>query len=212
MCSQATRGKRKHKTSFLPFTIQCIQRETDAGTICSSLIAIFCWLSRWQLYWALCVDVYYLHTFLFAATLIGYDSHNKLVRNDYQISIAHVAIYLMIFKAHMNILLFIKVKIVELIKWSYRCPQSCWLFMFHHNLHGCGIDNLLVQNPQTLNPKPSYTMSFQLQLTLDNKATAFGGICKMCMFTPFAYPIIIKYWLWCFHWHNLWFCFIFGLV
>ena len=36
-----------------------------------------------------------------------------------------VAIFFIVFEAHLNVLLLIKVKIVVLIKWSYRYPDLC---------------------------------------------------------------------------------------
>ena len=51
----------------------------------------------------------------------------QLVRDNCQFQIVAVDICLIIFSAHMNIFI-IKVKILELIKWSYRWPQLCWLF------------------------------------------------------------------------------------
>ena len=38
---------------------------------------------------------------------------------------AKIVIFIIIFGAHMNILIIIKVKILVLINWSYRSPQLC---------------------------------------------------------------------------------------
>ena len=52
-----------------------------------------------------------------------------------------VTICLIIFGAHIDILFIIEVKIVMLIKWSYRSPQSCsllnleWSVYFEHAVH-----------------------------------------------------------------------------
>ena len=52
-----------------------------------------------------------------------------------------VAIFLIIFWAHMNIFYIVKVKILVLIKWYIGPPQSCWLLNlewwtnFEHIIH-----------------------------------------------------------------------------
>ena len=72
------------------------------------------------------VDVCYLDTFLFAPTSRMIWNKQSL-RDHLQIQITPVVVRLTIFGAHMNILFIIKVKILVLIKWSYRSPQSRWL-------------------------------------------------------------------------------------
>ena len=50
----------------------------------------------------------------------------------------YASICLIVFAARMNILFIIKVKILMLVRWSYRSPQSCellnlaWLAFFEH--------------------------------------------------------------------------------
>ena len=46
----------------------------------------------------------------------------QLVQDDLEIQIMHVTICLIIFGAHMKSLSIIKVKILLIIKWSYRSP------------------------------------------------------------------------------------------
>ena len=50
-----------------------------------------------------------------------------LVRDDQQIQTKVVATSLIIFGTHTNIVFIIKVKILVLIKCSYKFSQSCWL-------------------------------------------------------------------------------------
>jgi cytochrome b subunit of formate dehydrogenase len=58
-------------------------------------------------------------------TLYASDIRNtQFVQDDCQFQIICVAICLMIFGAHMHILFNIKVKILKLIKWSYRSPHT----------------------------------------------------------------------------------------
>ena len=50
--------------------------------------------------------------------------NTRLVQDGYQIQIEAAATFLVIFEAHMINLLIIKVKILVLIKWSYRSSPS----------------------------------------------------------------------------------------
>ena len=55
--------------------------------------------------------------------LLGYESQDQWVHNG-QLTLAEVVVaLLMIFKAHMNIFIIVKVTILMLIKWSYRSPN-----------------------------------------------------------------------------------------
>ena len=49
----------------------------------------------------------------------------QLVQNGQQIQIEAEATFLIIFRAHINTLFIIKIKILVHIKWSYRSPQLC---------------------------------------------------------------------------------------
>ena len=51
----------------------------------------------------------------------------QIVRNFHQFQIGSLAIWLLIYGIHMNILVIMKVKILKLIKWSHRSSQACWL-------------------------------------------------------------------------------------
>ena len=51
-------------------------------------------------------------------------SMSTLVQDEYQIQIMLETICFIIFGAHMNILLNVKVEILVLIKWSYRPPPN----------------------------------------------------------------------------------------
>lgn len=56
------------------------------------------------------------------ALLVGCETCH-VVRNDFQLHIVFVAILLIIDESSINILFTIKMKILELIKWSYRSAQ-----------------------------------------------------------------------------------------
>jgi hypothetical protein len=59
--------------------------------------------------------------------LLGFEN-TQLVRDRYWIQTEAIATFLMVFGAHVNIFINIKVKILVLIKWSYRSPKSLyWL-------------------------------------------------------------------------------------
>ena len=58
--------------------------------------------------------------------LVGYETHNYWKMNS-KFKLCRIAIWLIIFGGHMNILFIIKVKVLTLIKWSYNSPQSCGL-------------------------------------------------------------------------------------
>ena len=54
--------------------------------------------------------------------------NTQLARDCSQFQIVSVAMSLIIYGAHMNVLFIIKVKLPELINSSYRSPQLCWLW------------------------------------------------------------------------------------
>lgn len=45
------------------------------------------------------------------------------IANDYQIQIMHVVTFFIIFEVGMNILFIVKVRILRVIKWSYKSPK-----------------------------------------------------------------------------------------
>ena len=49
--------------------------------------------------------------------------NTQSMRDDCQLQIIYIEIFLVIFEARMIILFIIKVKIIELTKWSYRSPK-----------------------------------------------------------------------------------------
>ena len=49
--------------------------------------------------------------------------NTRLVRDDQQVQIETVAIFLIIFGTRMNIFLLVKVNILFLLEWYYRCPD-----------------------------------------------------------------------------------------
>ena len=62
--------------------------------------------------------------FLTIPLLLGYEICDLYEMVSTSKSIEVIATIFIIFGAHMNILLFIKVKILKLIKWSYRFPTN----------------------------------------------------------------------------------------
>jgi hypothetical protein len=69
------------------------------------------------------VDVCYLNIFLSASTSRRIHNTSRLVQDDQQIQNVPIAICLIKFRAHMNILFIGKVKILMLTNWSYRYPN-----------------------------------------------------------------------------------------
>ena len=56
-----------------------------------------------------------------SALLLGYEAHDQ-----YEMVIKAIATFLIISGANTKILFIPKVKILVLIKWSYRSPQLCY--------------------------------------------------------------------------------------
>ena len=52
---------------------------------------------------------------------------HTIVQDDLQIQIVLIAIFLITFEAHTNILFILQVKILVLIKWSYSPPPQIML-------------------------------------------------------------------------------------
>ena len=70
------------------------------------------------------VDLCCLNTFLSAPTSCRIQNTYQLLQDDQQIQNVPIAICLIIFGIHMNVLVINKVKILVLINWSYRYPLS----------------------------------------------------------------------------------------
>lgn len=59
----------------------------------------------------------------------------RLVRHALQFQIMAVATFLVIYRAHLNILFVVKVKVFVLVKWSHRPPQSHQLLNLEQLIH-----------------------------------------------------------------------------